>query len=172
MDWQHLVLIDKPGSVTLPAYLAHPKRTIVMCGTAHGWYGNLCRRMAYPHITGDVVLYLDDDDLHVNDTMKTLVGSIGDAPWGVFPALRMGERFFNPQPGKCATMNCQIFHRKVIRGVRIVYPHAGFGCADGDLIELLHLFGPPLMVGGPELASVVTQSSGARPDKENPYDFA
>jgi hypothetical protein len=138
-DWQHIVVIDKKGR-ELPGELRHPNRVVITCAEDHhGWWGAPCRRAAYPLITGDYVLYLDDDDYYVNDCLGVLAGLIKDEDWGVFRCKLQGDILLWEDPGLCNTASMQFYHRPVINGYEMKWPmwgHPETGM-DGRLVNIL-----------------------------------
>jgi glycosyltransferase involved in cell wall biosynthesis len=132
-------------------------------------HGSPARAYAYKYITGDYVLYLDDDDYWINDTLAVLAKAVEDAnypDWGVFPARRWDGRFFNPKPGDCATTSCQFFHKPVIKGVEIRWIPYNISSPDGKLVQGLTYLSEPLMVDGPELVVQESQLFGRRPEDD------
>lgn len=148
-NWEHIVMVDMPGS-PVPTWLEHPQRKIFVCDQAHRNVGNTCRHDAFPHITGDYVVYLDDDNHYHKRSLSLLADAIMSAKkevnWGIFPMVRMGQIFFNFPPGKNRTDTGQFFHKPVINGVPIQYLATNDYAADGELVELLKKSGPPYVV--------------------------
>jgi hypothetical protein len=170
--WQHLVMVDKPESALTAeekrrlAGLCDPRRDIRYCAEPHHDFGNTCRWNAWDFVTGDYVLYLDDDDYHVSETLAVLAQEIAALPsppiWGIFPILRHGRLFFNVPPGHSLTCSNQFFHRPRVDGRELRYPQAGY-CADGTFIDSLRESYPYARIdpGGP-LAVVERSHFGAR----------
>lgn len=148
-NWEHIVMIDIPGA-PVPTWLKHPKRKIFHCDRAHKNVGNTCRHNAFPHITGDYVLYLDDDNFYHKRSLALLADAIMRAykepHWGIFPMIRLRQHFFNVPPGKNMTDTGQFFHRPLIHGQEIKYLAIDDYAADGELVEKLNSICDPLIV--------------------------
>lgn len=110
-NWEHIVMIDDPA-VTIGST---DNRKFITCDTNHGYVGHFCRNLAWEHASGDVIMYLDDDDYYLDNCLEkvnnALTLSIG-FKWGYFALMRKGERFFHypPEYGKIGTS--QLFHRR------------------------------------------------------------
>lgn len=156
-DWQHLVLFDGKNDEfddQLLRDISHPNRQVLFTGVRHNDFGNMAKHLAYPHINGDYVMYIDDDNYQMNNTMKVLNSWLrrykvkyGDWPdWGVFPMTYTGNWFFNWPPGLYKTDGGQIFHKPVIKGQRIQWTTNKNPCEDGRLINQLKLLVNPVRV--------------------------
>jgi glycosyltransferase involved in cell wall biosynthesis len=159
--WQHIVVVDIPPSEILPDQqklleaVRHPNRLIRCCETSHKNFGNTCRNLAFNDVSGDYLLYLDDDDVYLGEVFQILNGRISDEVWGVFPIERFGATFLNIPPRMCHTSGIQFFCKPL-------YPwpdHDGY-CADGDLIEFLRSTHPYLVIESEPLARVTRQGMG------------
>ena len=102
-DWQHIVMIDRPECMLSAAQKARlkeissPRRQIHLCPQIHRDFGNTCRSNAWDLARGDYLLYLDDDDYYVNDTLGELEKALAARPspvWGIFPSHSLRSAFF------------------------------------------------------------------------------
>ena len=130
-NWEHIVVVDLPKEKVSNwriQSIAHPQRKIILLQNNCNDFGNTPRLIAYNYVTGDLVMYLDDDDyyIHKNEPFQTLVNYFNnhfkDKPLpnlGIFPARRLEQRFFNFPPQVNRTMSCQYFHKPVIKGLPI-----------------------------------------------------
>ena len=107
-DWEHLIVVDRPGEVSdLLAKIVHPRRRVIFCDTAHRNYGDTCKRLAHAQAAGDYLLYVDDDDrLARPDALADLLQVTSD--WATFPILHHGLRLFSDPPQKnfLGGLNC------------------------------------------------------------------
>jgi glycosyltransferase involved in cell wall biosynthesis len=160
-NWQHIVVVDIPAHEILPEQqsliesIQHPNRLIHFCETAHKNFGNNCRHQAFAYVTGDYLLYMDDDDVYIGEAFEVLNREITDEVWGVFPVERFGQIFFNIPPAICHTTSNQFFYRPLYP-----WPDNDSYIADGELIELLREHHPYLVVNSVPLARVTTQGMG------------
>jgi GT2 family glycosyltransferase len=145
---------------------------------AHRNVGNTCRFDAYPLITGDYVLYLDDDN-HYHIRSRALLADailrMDKRPnWGIFPMMRLGRRFFNMPPGVNQTDTGQFFHRPVIRRRPIRFPDVNLYNADGMFVEQLKKYCEPAFVDpGIPLVNMPIRSFGlVTEEKERVYDYS
>lgn len=79
-------------------------------------FGNYQRRVASEYVTGNYVMYLDDDDWYLGNAFHKIANFIiaNDKPFfGIYPCLRASSIFFNQPPGSCMTVSCQYFHRSI-----------------------------------------------------------
>jgi hypothetical protein len=138
-DWQHIVMVDREGEI--PTSMLHPNREFYQCSPTHeGWWGALCRHNAFPHIKGDYVLYLDDDDYYVNDCLAVLNELITTEDWGVFTCNLHGHVLLREPPGLCHTASLQFYHKPFVKGFRVMFPvwdHPEKGM-DGRLVNVLY----------------------------------
>lgn len=159
--WQHIVVVDIPRNEVLDHQqvliesLRHPNRSIAYCETRHGNFGNKCRNEAFRHVSGDYLLYLDDDDVYLGEAFEQLNAAISDEFWGVFPIERFGQLFLNLPPQMCQTSGIQFFCKPVYP-----WPDVDDYCADGSQIDFLRDHHPYLVVNSPPLARVVSQGKG------------
>lgn len=121
-DFEHMVIIDGPGLPEPPARWTSPRRRFLCCPVRHNDCGATCRNAAVWDATGEYVLYLDDDDYYVPDTIETLGRLVSGEPFGVFPITMGGSRWMVLPPGSCRTASCQLYHRRVIDGEVIAMP--------------------------------------------------
>ena len=164
-DWEHIIVIDMPEA-TAPAWDGERRRWYV-CDTAHRNAGNSCRHFIWPDIRCELVIDLDDDDLFCDvDALALIAEGMGDAQWGIFPALRFGEAFFNGPPGINRTMCCQFVRRPVINGCYTTrFSNTNYTAEDGILVENMMKLTPPAIIDpGFPLVRVDKQSRGERPD--------
>jgi SAM-dependent methyltransferase/glycosyltransferase involved in cell wall biosynthesis len=167
-NWEHIVMIDTPGA-DIPEWLPHPQRKIRVCPIPHNNVGNSCRSNAWPLITGDYVIYLDDDNHYHSRSLALLAEAImrmsPHPEWGVFPMARMGKIFFNVPPGKNKTDTGQFFHKPIVRGIEIRYLPINDYAADGEMVEKLSRICKPAIIN-PEipLINMPVRSFGLRSD--------
>lgn len=114
-DWEHIVMVDCEELKDITLEIEHPNRKIILCIDPHKNYGNTCRHNAMGFVTGDYVLYLDDDNwLADENILKDIAKEIIDLayihhidgnqqypPWCLFPILRHGHRFYTDPPRSC-----------------------------------------------------------------------
>ena len=130
-NWEHIVVVDLPKT-QVPNWkirsIAHPQRKIVLLEKNCNDYGNTPRLIAYNYVAGDLVMYLDDDDYYIyrNEPFQRLVDYFNCyfpnkllPNLGVFPARRLGQRFFHFPPRLDLTVSCQYFHKPIINGLPI-----------------------------------------------------
>lgn len=159
--WQHIVVVDLPADKILPEQqeligsIQHRNRLICYCETAHRNFGNTCKNRGFQYVSGDYLLYLDDDDVYLGEVFETLNQQLSDQVWGVFPIERFGVVFFNLPPRKCYTASCQFFYKPLYP-----FPESNDYCADGDLVDLLRERHPYLAIRSKPLARVARQGQG------------
>jgi SAM-dependent methyltransferase len=167
-NWEHIVMIDTPGA-EIPDWLYHPQRKVRVCRTPHNNVGNSCRCNAWPLITGDYILYLDDDNYYHSRSLALLAEAImrmePRPEWGVFPMVRLGQVFFNISPGKNRTDTGQFFHKPIIHGKEIRYLPLSEYNADGEMVDRLSLICKPAIIN-PDipLINMPVRSFGLRAD--------
>jgi glycosyltransferase involved in cell wall biosynthesis len=167
-DYEHLVSVDLP-SITprqqeILDTVSHPQRKLFSCGTCHNNYGNTCRRAAIARASGSYVVFLDDDDRFVPDTLEILAKTV-TRPWAVYPLLRGGRPYRGEQGFFANGMLC--VSRALAQSVP--YPEGAGYCEDSKWADdLYRAAGSPQRVetkplyifntsGG--IAPVVTQAS-------------
>lgn len=134
-DWEHLVVVDLPEpNMDMILELAHPKRHFLFCGTRYRDGGNTPRRMAYKHATGDFLYYLDDDNqLCSLDALERVAARL-KGPVDFFPILRLGHRFFPPDPPR----SCHVDTANLVVERSIgEWPDTNAYGSDGILVESL-----------------------------------
>jgi GT2 family glycosyltransferase len=150
-NWEHIVVVDIPETREIPAELCHPQRRWRICERAHGDFGNTCRASAFPMVTGDIVLYADDDNYYLGEALAELRMALGDPlpDWGVFridhPAPEGKSRSewgISDPPRLGSTDMNQIFHKPRIRGFQVEYPAGPYYNADGRMVEWLKTIAP------------------------------
>lgn len=159
--WQHIVAVDIPEAELTPAQrelvesVRHPQRLVRFCEVSHRNFGNTCRHNAFREVTGDYLLYMDDDDVYLGEAFETLNREIGDEMWGVFPVERFGHVFFNIPPGHSMTCSNQFFCKPLHP-----WPDNASYCADGEFVDFLRETYPYLVVNSEPLAQVRAIGSG------------
>jgi glycosyltransferase involved in cell wall biosynthesis len=122
-DYEHIVIVDGVDANIPNAWLRNPRRYPARCRDRHNDCGATCRNDAVTkHARGDYILYLDDDDYYVPDTIETLARLVKDENFGVFPIMLSGERWLRLPPGPCRTPTCGMYHRRMVRGEIIAMP--------------------------------------------------
>lgn len=84
-------------------------------------YGHTPRNMAWEYATGDYITYQDDDDYYADNAfvmLDVLIATrekmLGKYPtFVVFPALRMGVKFFYSPASHGRTVSTQYLHKRV-----------------------------------------------------------
>src|SRR5690606_31787626 len=85
-NWEHIVVVDGEFDSKLVERYRHPSRIILFTGGRSNDYGNTPRNFAYNYISGDYVMYLDDDNtLHDAGVLTRINANIRDENWAVFP---------------------------------------------------------------------------------------
>lgn len=116
-DYEHVIAFD--GDMGEPPR-GYPHAIHVATGARFNDFGHSVREFAWHYASGEYILYLDDDDVHINDTLKrldTFLLSLSYSPdFVVFPCLRFGEVFFRRPVGDGQTTSCQYAHRKFRQG--------------------------------------------------------
>lgn len=164
-SYEHLVVIDLPDVKieSIPLNLLSHRRRWFICDKAHGAVGNFCRNWIFPHIAGEWIVYLDDDDFYFEDCLETLAEAIASSKkaveWGVFPIRFMGQRYLNIPPGFEKSNISQMFHRKWINGIPIQYIANRHYTADGEMIEELKKICDPFILNCPNMLAGVDSSS-------------
>jgi hypothetical protein len=88
----------------------------------------------------DYVMYLDDDDMYINNTMPVLNAKLQtykkeDLPnLMVFPCLKNKRKFIMNPPGKYRTTSVQYIHKKNVNGNKISFMSGPYG-TDGDFLD-------------------------------------
>lgn len=108
------------------------RRKIFRCGKQHRNYGNTCRWNAWDKVSGEYVIYLDDDDYLADENVFRTLEQVS-APWAIFPVMRCGEFWFHDPPGFCKTGSGMFIYKKELGR----YPDTAEYCADGKLVEEL-----------------------------------
>lgn len=146
-DVQHIIITDgRPDSAKKESVLVWIYENLPATGLVlefpNGFkdFGNTPRHVAWYFARGEYIMYLDDDDEHLKDSLKILSNAIEEAgrpDWGVFPAYRLGSRFMDNPPGLCHTVSCQWFHKKHIKEQRVQWPEGQVGnyLSDGEFLE-------------------------------------
>lgn len=153
-NYQHIVVFDGHKKDFQEEDYKHKNRIFLYSGMRHNDYGNMAKHLAYPHIKGDYVLYLDDDNYYINDTLSILNEWLNDykrkykeyPDWGVFPMIYIGDWFFKQNPGLYRTDGGQIFHKPIINKEEIRWPKTTEPCEDGKLIDKLNRIIRPAMI--------------------------
>ncbi len=136
IDWEHVIMIDA-GSVghSLWGRIESPKRHLLWCAEPHRNGGNSCRHNAYERISGDYVIYLDDDNyLADSSVLADIDTALANKPaWAIFPISRLGGRFFSDPPRNCFidTLNL-VLSREVA-----LWPDTTAYGSDGILVDSL-----------------------------------
>lgn len=164
-NWEHIVVADVSkedfnGSL-VPK---HPNRLVVHLDEPypHNDYGNKAKNVAYDYINGDYILYLDDDNYYLGETLDILNREIKkreDVDWGVFPMMYFGKRFFNLPPKLFRTDGGQIFHKPVINNEEIRWPDTNHTCEDGKLVDKLVSMAPYATIDIPDELIKMDQSN-------------
>lgn len=136
--WEHLVSYDgapKPPFAIDPNGSDDRRKHLILAET-HKW-GNQQRRQAWYLATGNVVIFLDDDNTLAHpDALKDIADrleSAGNPAWAICPIIRHGRWFFNDPPGMCMTDTANL----VIRREFGQWPDTEAREADGLLCEQL-----------------------------------
>lgn len=110
-EWEHLIISDG-CAVTHISKANEEKRRIVITPRTNN-YGNSQRHLGSQLAKGKYLLYLDDDDYYITPKalvrIKNHIVRSNHPPFGVFPALRLNQRFFHIPPGASRTVSCQFF---------------------------------------------------------------
>jgi glycosyltransferase involved in cell wall biosynthesis len=136
VQWQHIVMVDC-ADLNRPILdaIAHPQRTIIQCSNPHKNGGNSCRHNAYPFITGDLVIYLDDDNTLADHRVLADIGFAMESAqmpaWGIFPILRLGSVFYSDPPRSCHTDTLNM----VFRHDHALWPDTDAYGSDGVMLE-------------------------------------
>jgi hypothetical protein len=90
-------------------------------------------------VSGDVVLYADDDNYYLGEAFASFCAALGDPmpDWGIFPMDKFGELFCDGMPGRGRTDTNQIFHKPIVAGTEIRFPALPDYDADGLFAERL-----------------------------------
>ena len=134
--WEHVVQVDSDFLDTaLLSKISHPQRRVYSCGKYHKSGGNICRRLALEKAEGDYCYFVDDDNFlaHV-DALKEIAEALesADRPaWGLFPILRLGDRFYTDPPRPCHVDTLNFVLRKDIA----FWPDTDAYGTDGILVE-------------------------------------
>lgn len=122
-NWQHVVMVD--GVCELPEGLAHPNREFHHFLERHNDGGSFARNQAHQYISGDYVLYLDDDDYYKPNALETLDKNIKGEIFGIFPIHYCGRpHFLQIPPGENRTSICQYYHKPFDdKGLPLAYPN-------------------------------------------------
>lgn len=148
-DYEHVVVYDGDlSSVNYEQQMIvndirkNEKRKVLCTGKRIRDFGNTPRNLGCKESSGDLIMYLDDDDYHVNDTMQRLhdwmhLGDVSRVPdLGVFMCRRFQNLFLMWPPGICRTTSCQWFHKRAINGETIHWPtHENSYVSDGMFLE-------------------------------------
>lgn len=139
-DYEVIVIYDgveTPELKTVAEGYETDKVKVHFTGEKSGDWGHTPRKIAWDLVTGDYILYMDDDDWFINDTMAVIAKELGDKrpEWGVFPALRMGEIFHNLPPAASMTTSIQHFHKKFDSEGNEIRWMSGWYGKDGEWIE-------------------------------------
>lgn len=134
VDWEHLVCVDrhelKREQLMVLSEILHPQRRIVVCDVEHRDYGHGCRARWTKEAKGDYIFHLDDDDYLAHNNALSSLDSV-TAAWAIFPVMRVGSVFFNPNPGHCnTTVSSYIAKKELAQG----FP-AGGNQADSQFVE-------------------------------------
>lgn len=160
-SWEHIVMVDSPDYRIQDD---HPNRKIINCPEWHHDFGNTCRHNAWDHVTGDYILYTDDDDLVYPECVEYLINSINTEPqfdWGMFPIKRLGATFFNPPPRGGLITGQQFYHKPIINGEEIRWCQGQVYCADWELVARCLLYLPYAVFGNlPPLAEIYKYNHG------------
>jgi len=161
--WEHILMVDVVPDVRgieLLQTVEHPNRVIVlanMSGESGGYPGSKLRHMAGRLAQGDYLLYIDDDDVYVPGALEKIAEGLRKRPaWAMFPIMRFGERFYNPDNLAWSNVSgIQIAHKK-----GYLWPSEIKVSDDWHFIEFLEaVHGAPARIDGPELARI-TQTRG------------
>jgi len=140
VDWQHIVALDCASediNHNLLGLIQHPQRIVLCCGQKFGNYGNHARWVAWEKATGDVCLFLDDDNTmcsnHALFDIATALESAGLPDFAIFPIHRHGRVFFNDPPGMCMTDSANVVVKREIGR----WPDIEAREADGHLVDAL-----------------------------------
>lgn len=111
---QHIVMVDRhPDLLTeeqknILDFISNDHREIHYTNKKDGLndYGNMAKTLGFDYVTGDYMMYMDDDDQYINNPffkLKVYIMKNGYPNIVVFPCMRYGERFFNIPAGYCRT---------------------------------------------------------------------
>jgi len=166
---EHLVLIDVAPTnddmqIIKECQSEHRHFIIYNPDGPSGYPGSELRHYAWQFAHGDYVLYIDDDDLYINQTFLTIKNAINKASmkplWGMFPAERLGRRFFYPETIQGGLISgVQFFHARVFHGRPVMWPQQNVGMDDWQFIEGLNSAAAPLVINGGPLVRI-TQIGG------------
>lgn len=153
LEIEHIIIHDgpkQPEFEELEKAFNSDHRKIYYTKERYGKYGDGPRKEAWQYATGDYILYIDDDDWYINNTFKVIQDHLeltDNKPiWGVFPAQRMGETFFNLPPAASMTVSCQHFHMRIDPdGNPITWVDGDYG-VDGEWLEGMKQKYPDYMV--------------------------
>lgn len=104
-DWEHIVIVDGRDNVfdklSMIKELRHSQRKFIVLSESDNSYGHTPRRIAWDTATGYYIMYLDDDDVYINDTMAKLNEFILEKnfpEWIVYPCSYKGKRLLPDKP--------------------------------------------------------------------------
>ncbi len=155
--YEHIVIVDgaeqdvsEAGRVLLDSVRGNPRRRILFAGRKYKDFGNTPRNIASKEATGLYLLYLDDDDYHVNDTLASLVPEIvkhGLPDMGVFRCRRKGREFSHFPPRLGRTTSCQWVHKRIIGEHDVLWPtHDSSYLSDGLFLEQVKKLTDPVFL--------------------------
>jgi len=144
VEWEHLVILDcEEYKPSILQRISHPQRFIMKCPMPHRDGGNTCRHDAYKYVTGDYVIYLDDDntlaDFRVLADISFALESAQTPAWAIFPINRLGSEFYSDPPRSCHTDTLNM----VFRADHAQWPKTDAYGSDGVMLESLKERGVP-----------------------------
>lgn len=171
-NYEHIIIVDldalSKDDIKVIDNIRLKNRQIIYLNKCHNDFGNTPRNIAGRKATGDYIMYLDDDDYHINDTMTELnkkILELNELPdFAVFRCTRFNNEFTNFPPAICMTTSCQYIHKSIINGKVILWPTGDKGyLSDGLFIESLKKIADPvLLTTDAPLVCVDTMSTGIK----------
>ena len=153
--WEHLIAYDGEPRRPFPVdpLRSDARRKFFVFAKTRMW-GNYQRHHACWYVTGDVTIFLDEDNKMANpDALKDIAERIQSAPnfaWYLFPIHRHGAVFLMDPPGMCRTDSANM----VIRREFAQWPNTEAREADGMLAERLKTEHP--YVAFPDCPPIIT----------------
>lgn len=174
-NYEHLVMVDLPNSeikpnekIILKKIAKNPRRKITYLNKRYRDFGNTPRNIAGKMATGGYLMYLDDDDFYINNTLHELFQNLRTyrpcPNMVVFRCKRKEVEFTHWPPAICKTVSCQWMHKKVIDGKEILWStHDSGYLSDGYFLESVIKLTKPVLVQTKEpLVCVDTYSGGKK----------
>lgn len=174
-NYEHLVMVDLPTNEIISEERAilreinkNPRRRITYLNKRHNDFGNTPRNIACKSATGTYIMYLDDDDFYINNTLQEIYNQLQlldrHPDMAVFRCIRKNSEFTNWPPAVCKTVSCQWMHKRNIDGKEIAWPTHDKGYfSDGNFLESVKkLTDPVLLKTQKPLVCVDTYSGGKK----------